>query len=117
MKTKLKRGEVKFRTAKEFLTANKNYLLNSLNNEFYFENVDSKELAIKYFDFITTSKHYLRYFTLIMDNKTTPKVIDSSIRAFRLELKENDVVFSTNFENKNTFEKERELALRNSKSN
>jgi hypothetical protein len=116
MTTKLKRGEVKFETSKEFLTANKNYVLSSLKNEFYFENVDLKELARKYFNFISTSEHYLRYFTLIMDKKTTPKVIDSSIRAFRLELKENGVIFGINFENKNTFEKERELASINSKS-
>tara|TARA_R110000850_G_C9691118_1_gene439031 strand:+ start:34 stop:387 length:354 start_codon:yes stop_codon:yes gene_type:complete len=116
MTTKLKRGEVKFETSKEFLTANKNQVLSSLKNEFYFENINLKELAIKYFNFISTSKHYFRYFTLIMDKKTTSKVIDSSVRAFRLELKENGVVFGTNFENKNTFQKERELASRNSKS-
>lgn len=116
METKLKRGEVRFETAKDFLTANKNMVLTSLKNEFYFENVDIKTIATKYFNFITSSEHFSRFFTLIMDKKSTPKVIDSSISAFRLELKETGVVFGTNFENKYAFEKERELAARNSKS-
>jgi hypothetical protein len=102
------------KTAKDFLTANKSQVISSLKNSFYFDKVEIKELAEMYFNFIMQSDHYCEWFTLKFKKNQIKDVIESSIKVFKIELKEKEIAFGTNFDNKNKFSQEREAAARES---
>lgn len=113
MTTKInKRKEVKFESAKEFLSYNRNLVYNKLNNEFRFLKVDIKELSIKYFNYVISSK-YNDLFTCIINKKDVSKLIDNSITLFKNQL---DTVYQENFVESNKFEKEQLQDKFNSKS-
>ena len=54
---KIKRNEIKFETAKDFLIGNRNLVFQSLNTAFFQDKFDLKELATDYFNFIQSSKY------------------------------------------------------------
>ena len=103
-----KNTEVKFETAKQFLSANREMVFSSLRVEFSFLVYDFKSLVNAYFNHIENSR-YNEYFTAIMDVNTVSKVINNSVRDFK-----NTTNYEVNFTAKNDFAEEIRInAMRN----
>ena len=95
-----KTQEVKFESAKQFLSANREMVFASLRVEFSFLVYDFKTLVNDYFKHIENSRYNL-YFTAIMDVKTIGKVIENSVKDFK-----NTTNYQVNFTAKNDFVEE-----------
>lgn len=93
----IKVQEVKFESAKQFLSSNRELVFSSLRVEFSFLNYDFKTLVNDYFKHIENSRYNL-YFTAIMDIKTVGKVIENSVKDFK-----NTTNYLVNFTAKNDF--------------
>lgn len=100
--------EIKFETAKDFLTANRVEVFSRIRTEFRFNMYDFNTIVAEYFAYILDSR-YNEYFTLIMDAKTTCKVIENSVEAFK-----KTTNLPVNYTAKNDFIDEREADKRGS---
>jgi hypothetical protein len=81
-----KRTQVKFETAKDFLTANKRLVLSTLKSQFLFDVIDSKTLAVDYFNYIQVSQ-YKDSFTLPILKKQIHIALNYSVKNFKAQYK------------------------------
>ena len=106
-----KRKEVKFETAKDFLSAYKSSVLDAIDTEFCFDKFEIKALATDYFSYILNSD-FNGHFTSVIEKKKIKEWIKYSVKRFKKQYK----ILKTDFDKKNDFVDERKTAMYNSKS-
>jgi len=104
--------EIKFETAKEFMTNYRSEILAAISAKYQFKIFNMKEVATLYFDYILNSQ-YNRYFTLTINIADVSKLIENSVQTFALK---NEFNFATDAVAVENFEIKRKQAAFNSHS-